>query len=518
MTIDISTYFPVSSTVINTLNDKKVFAGLGLTSNARMPTTNQLIQFSDAASVSDFFGSGSNEFKSAKKYFASYTSAKVLPPYIYFGKYLVTNVAPYIRSQKIKNSTQKLTELQSVTSGNITMLINGVLYSTTGIDLSAQTNLSGCALTIRNAVRTQNPALDASGLIFDLVFDGVLLDFIATINPSGSANTMNFFSSTGLPNLSNILGLSSSTNAILSQGSDAESATQNMERLSSQFTDQFSIYFVDNLGGLLDDVINLELSQWISDQGDRFNGLIWSNNNAIESDNDTTSIWALVNNEGLNNISIFDEVLLNNSDRVSAYAGVFASIDLTQENSAITAAFKSQLGLDASVTDTKIAKILDSKNINYYGNVGISGTKDKLSFFYGGYTSGKWTYSDNLVGQVWISVQFQIALASLFSLVGQIPNDPDGDSQVRSALSDKAESAINSGIIVKGLLFENATAQFIKTQYGVSVQEITNNGYVLVKSASSQAQRQIRESSNWFFLYAKASAIQYLPVDTTTFY
>lgn len=518
MAIDISTYLPVTSTVENVLNNTKVFAGIGLTANLLIPSTQPVLQFISSAAVSTYFGLNSNEYLASVKYFAASNTSLAKPAYIYFGKYVVAATAPFLRSGVVSNTATMLTALQAITAGDITVNVNGTAYPTTAINLSAASSLSNACSILQADIWTANSALNGSGANFTITFNATLNQFVATIPGTGVSHTMNYFSSSTSPNLANTMGFTLATNAVLSQGQNVMDAPTNLNTLLPYFTDQFSICFVDTMSSTLTDTINLGVSGWVSGLGDRFNFFCWSNEVALESSTDTTSIWYQVNQAGYNNTSIFDEIIYNNSDRCFAAMGTFAAIDLTQPNSAITLAFKTQTGLLPSVTMTSIAQILDTKNINYYGSVGINGSSVQVNWFYGGYTTGKWTYIDNLVGQVWIAFQFQVGLANLFSALGQVPNDPDGYGLVRSALTDPANSAITSGIIATGVVFSNATVQQLLTNFGIKAQELTNNGYVIVNSATSQALRQIRETSPWFFIYVKGSAIQYLPIQTVTYY
>lgn len=517
MSIAIGTYIPITSSVNNVLSNKKIFAGVALTSNALIPTTNPLLRFTSSAAVSAYFGDNSNEYKSSVKYFSSYTGATGIPAYIYFGRFVMSASAPYLRSGIITNTTTKLTALQAISAGVMSVTVNGTSYNTTGIDLSGATSLSNVATLLTTAITTANAALNSSGANFTITYDSVFKQFVASIPGTGATKTMGYFSSAST-NLATILQFTEATSAVLSQGENAQTEADILNNLSQYFTDQFSFYFVDDLNGSLNDDINLATATWISDQGDKFAFLLWSNESALESSTDTTSIWSQVKDAGLNNISIFDEVLLNNSDRAAAASGVFASLDLTLPNSAITLAFKQQTGLSPSVSNTNIAEILDDKKINYYGNVGLTGTTQQINFFYGGYITGKWSFIDNLVGQIWLATQCQISLTNLFAAVGQVPNDPDGQAQIRSLLNDACNSCLISGIIVKGVTFTQATVQQIKTEFGVNAQELTNNGFVIVNTLATQDLRQERKSSPWFILYVKGSAIQYLPINTQTFY
>lgn len=513
MSISFSVFNPITSIVENNISNQKIFAGLALTNNALIPTTNPMLKFISLDAVGTYFGLSSVEYARARKYFAAYSTAETTPAYIYFGKFISAAIAPYIRGAKISSPATQLALLQLTSAGVLNVVINGVNYNTTGIDLTTATSMSDVASIITTDIQTAHVTLTN----FTITYDGVRNTFFAKNDVTGSAETMNYFSSAtgGL-----VFGLlfAQVQGAILSQGADAQTVPENLQRLKPLFLDQFTIMFTDEMDGFVTDAENVALAQWVSDQDSKYNSLVWANQGPIESETDTSSVWYLINQAGIENCSIFDELNLDNSDRVFAYSGIIASLDLTQLNSAITPAFKTQDGLEPSVSDTDIAIILNDKKINYYGNVGISGSPTVLNFFYGGYTTGKWGYTDNLVGQVWIAYQCNVSIARLFTSIGQVVNDPDGAGLVRAALTDAVETAVFNGIIAKGVNFDTATQLYIKTRYGINPVDLTNNGYVIINSPSTPSQRQNRISSVWSILYVKGSAIQFLPIRTDTFF
>jgi hypothetical protein len=497
MAIDVGLYIPVTNNVQNSLNNAKTFAGLVLSSNPLIPTTTPMLQFINTPAVGEYFGTTSNEYKASLKYFASFTVALNAPPYIYFGKYVAVAIAPYLRGGKILNTTTTLASLNAVTAGNLTVVVDGVSYSLTGISLSADTSLSSVAATVSSDLNTAHAPLVTAG--FNITYDGVNDRFIASVTGTGSAVTMNFFSSTGVNPLADMMYFTQATNATLSQGADAQTVSQNLNYLKTLFTDQFSICFLDNLNGALTTQNKYDLMQWVNDQGDKYWSVIWDNEVALGSSTDTTSLWYLATQAELNNWSIFYEVLANNSDRVVAAMGIFASVDLTQPNSAITLAFKTQTGLIPSVTNTDLATILNAKGINYYGIVGLTGSANTLNYFYPGAIGGKWKFVDNLVAAVWITYQCQFQTISILTAVGQVPIDPDGQGQIRSGL-------------------RTAMGGSIKTLYGISPIELTNNGYAVLNTIPAAGLRELRVSSPWYVLYVKGSAYQFIPINSNTYF
>lgn len=513
--IDIGLYIPVTNTVSNPLNNAKSFAGLALSTSPYIPTSNPILQFTNLDDVGAFFGTSSTEYASARKYFASCVTAINFPPYIYFGLLTPSATSAILFGGSLTNPTATLTALQAITSGNLTVVLNGTSYATTAINLSSATSLSNAAILIETAIATAHPAISTD---FSIDYDGVRNRFtFSNLMTSGASNTTNYFSSSS-GNLATLLQMNQATNAVISNGSDAKTLTQNLTDLKGDFTDQFSIFFVDSDAGGDTPAKNLELAQWVSDQGDKYWSLVWSNEIALESLTDTTSVWYLITQAGINNCSIFDEVLYNNSDRVSAASGIFASVDLTQPNSAITLAWKQQDGLLPSVVNTSVAAILGQKGINYYGKVAFTGAPLTQDFFYPGAITGKWVFVDNLVGAVWIAYQCQFEVADVFLSVGQVPIDPDGQGQVRSALHTALEGSKANGIIATGLTFDTATSIEIKTTFGIDSIELTNNGYAILNTLPPAGLRKLRVSSPWYVLYTKGSAYQFLPINTRTYF
>ena len=76
--------------------------------------------------------------------------------------------------------------------------------------------------------------------------------------------------------------------------------------------------------------------------------------------------------------------------------GAFASLDLTDELSN-NISIQTQSGLAPSVSSTSIAQILNTKSVNYYGNIGNKWfyNPNKLVLWWLYYC--KWGYIDNQV-------------------------------------------------------------------------------------------------------------------------
>ena len=514
--VDIGLYIPVKSTATNLLNTKRIFPSIGITNNILLPTTEPVKKFNNASSVGDFFGTNSDEYVRAVKYFKTSTQALNLPPYLYFGKWINTALAPYVFSSTILTPNNKLIELKAITSGNFTMSINGIVYATNIINLSTATSLSDASTKLVAKMKVDNPTIPAS---FNIVYNSVTNKFTASLTETGSLTTLSFATSNTNNGLADLFQLSETQGAILSQGANVMTTADNLNYLKKNFTDQYSLIFVNDLNSTLTNIVKLDVAIWISEQ-ESCAFFCWSDEIAITQTNDTTSIHYLITQNKLNNTVIFAGTTGKENIINSAFAagGIFASIDLSTPNSAMTLAWKSQDGLLPTVTDTEIAKILFDKNVNYYNKAKLSGGNTSFDFFMPGSISGFWKFIDNHIAQIYISSQIQGDLATLFTSTPEITSSNIGLSQIRTTICSSMEKIVATKLIVKGLMFSTTTTQSIQAIYDTNALELTLKGYIIKNDLPTDIQRQLRTNSNWYVLYAKGSAINVLPINTTTYY
>jgi hypothetical protein len=121
------------------------------------------------------------------------------------------------------------------------------------------------------------------------------------------------------------------------------------------------------------------------------------------------------------------------------------------------------------------------------------------------------------MAQVFISAQIQGDLAILFTSTPQVTSS-DGLSEINTTITSSMEKVVATKLVAKGLTFSPATAQSVLSTYGVSINELTVNGYIIRNDLPTEIQRKLRTSSTWFVLYVKNSAINILPINTVTFF
>ena len=180
------------------------------TNNPLVPA-GAVIEITGLDSVGSYFGTGSNEYKFASKYFGYTSKGGNKPQKISFA--LHSDEAMPARLYGSAKSTT-LDVLKTIVSGSITFSIGGTEYALTGLDLSGATSLSGVADIIDTALATAT-----SGSIADFSYDSTLYRFKLETEATGSEQVIGY--ATG--DLAVLLGIAKGNiGCIISDGSDAE--------------------------------------------------------------------------------------------------------------------------------------------------------------------------------------------------------------------------------------------------------------------------------------------------------
>lgn len=114
--------------------------GLFLTNSTR-PPIGTVPAFSSALAVSSYFGSNSAEYAAAAVYFNGFDNSNIKPGSLLFAQYNQNAVAPYIRGA----NPGTLSTLQALSAGTLSVTLNGVVKTSSSINLSGATSFSNAA-------------------------------------------------------------------------------------------------------------------------------------------------------------------------------------------------------------------------------------------------------------------------------------------------------------------------------------------------------------------------------------
>jgi hypothetical protein len=202
----------------------RALIGRLFTSNELLPPKTYL-NFSTAQAVGAYFGTSSTEYSRAVSYFGFMSKQLTSPPFISFGRWVSSDVAPIIFAAKPSTS---LTNMQLIVDGSINITIGANTAELSSLDFSSATSYSDIASVLETALNAAYPAVpqfadatvawDSVAGAFVLTGGNTIADAVSVENGITGTNIAVTFGF--LPQ-----SLNGSTGAIWANGSLTESLT-----------------------------------------------------------------------------------------------------------------------------------------------------------------------------------------------------------------------------------------------------------------------------------------------------
>ena len=485
MSIPASAVVSINPGVLSSGGNPLSLNGLFLSQNAYIPT-NTVQSFTSSDAVKAFFGAASAEYAQSLIYFNGFDNSTQKPGTIYFAPYVAANRGAWLQGGSLASLT--LTQLQAL-SGILSVTVDGVLKTSSNINLSAATSFSNAATLIATAF-TSGPAV---------TWDAVKGAFIVASNTTGASSSITFGSGT----ISTGLALTSATGAILSQGDtvDTPSTCLDMVKGQNQNWAAFTTLWEP------DTATKTLFALWVQNQSQRFTYVAWDTDAQAIVNGSTTAFGVLAKAAAYDGVA----VVYNTLALASFVLGTIASIDFARRNARITLAFKSQSGFTPTVTDQQTGDNLIANGYSFYGAYATA--NDQFNFFYNGQMAGKWKWIDPYVNQIYMNAQFQLALVTLLTNSGAIPYNDAGYSLIRGALIDPITSALNFGGIRAGVKLSQLQKGAVNAAAGLDVASvIENQGYYLQVLDPGAQIRGNRGTPVINFWYTDGGAVQKLVV------
>ena len=455
--------------------------GRVFTSNYLVPA-NTVVEFDGGATVAlkgvgEYFGLTSPEYAFAEKYFGFESKKGLHPKKIGFARYLTEDVPATV----IGKSGVSLSDLQSITDGDLKLNINGSQETITGVNLSAVNSLTGVASAISSAITSNSVVCE-----YDETNGRFVLETVAT----GDGQTL----SVAVSDLALVLGFES---AIISDGANQKTAVEcvsGMEEISNNF---FSFTFLDSLGS--DDVV--ALAQWANSQNVRYMFSYTVNPTNAES------IQALV--KDLDGVALTLDIYNQHAGFMPMAA--IAAIDYTRPNAGIDMMYQQFVGVEPSVDDMTSADKYDAIKVNYYGATQQAGRQ--VAFYQNGVLQGSISSMGVFANEAWLKDNFFTNLLNLRLGLDSLPASQTGKSLVMNVMADTIELAKYNGVIQIGKTL-NSTQK-------ATITEITGNtdAWMSVQSAGYWLSADIAEYQedgvqkykiSYLLVYGKGDSINFI--------
>ena len=437
--------------------------GLLLTKNSLCPFPN-VLEFSNSDAVGVYFGTLSNEYLAAKKYFLGYDGSTRKPRKLSFAKLVDEAIAGFL----IGGSVGTIEEIKTVTAGSFTINVDDSPVSVTDLDLSTISTQSDVATALTSKI---------SGV--SIIYNSNLNAFVITSETTGATSAVSV-ATDGAQTPAKILGLTADSGATESKGSPALSPNENMQSVTSVSQSWVSFTTMEEQE---DDVIE-GFAQWVSGTNCEYLYCPYTTKENNTNPNAGTNLpKTLANNN-------YEGVLLTfgGLDYAVFALSIGACINWDATNGLITYAFKSQAGLEPSVTDNITANNLLSLKMNYYGKWATR-NDDFIYYYQGELIGGDFGFVDAYIGNLWLRNAIQVSIMNGLAQVGRVPYNDEGYTTISAWCIDPINRALNNGTIDTGVVLSESQKAALISEIGsdVSDQIMTDGYYLTVSDPGAQA-------------------------------
>ena len=388
----------------------------------------------------------------------------------------------------ILTPAQRLPSIFSaITTGAMTLSVDGTVRTLTGLNFSSVTNLNGVASIIQAAL----VAAGATGAIVQ--WNGVYYRFEVVSGTTGTTSTLSYATSpssaaitAGARDISILTGLSVTPNSAGANadapiaGVPAETALSAAALLGDMFGDWYCMQFAPVTP--LADSDAIAVAGYIQAAGQaRICGFTTSNTAALDPTR-SDDLGSVLQTLGYDRS--FVEFSENNPYAAASIFATFATINYLGSNTTITGKFKLQPGVVPEYLTTTQADTLQEKNYNVYAQYqnGTAITQEAVM------SSG--TFIDSRINADWQANYAQTNVYNFIRSQPKVPQTDKGMGLIATVIAQSLQQGVVNGYLAEGTW--NA-AGFGTLNQGDTV---AGGFYIFVPKVASQSEtdRQLRKS------------------------
>ena len=358
-------------------------------------TDERIRLYSSISDIATDFGISSREYLAAQAFF----SQSPQPTQVYIGRWAKSATAGRLRGRTLSSAEQDISLFTAITTGTLSLTIDGASKSMASIDLSAETNLNGVASQISSAL----------GVSGSCAWTGER--FVITSATTGTSSTV---ATTDTGTLSSLMGFAGSATSVA--GVAAESLSDDS---------------IVEAAGLIE-----------AASPSRMIGFTTQNSTEIDSTASST-LGSRLKGLGYNRT-----ILVYSSDSPVAAASVFgrmATINFEGSNTTLTLKFKQLPGVTAENLRSSQAEALKSHNVNAF-----CAYQNDTSILQEGITSGGW-FIDETHGLDWLQNRVETDLWNLLYTSKKVGQDESGATAIVSCVNKSLEQGVANGLIAPGV-------------------------------------------------------------------
>lgn len=380
-------------------------------------TDERIRLYSSISDIATDFGISSREYLAAQAFF----SQSPQPTQVYIGRWAKSATAGRLRGRTLSSAEQDISLFTAITTGTLSLTIDGASKSMASIDLSAETNLNGVASQISSAL----------GVSGSCAWTGER--FVITSATTGTSSTV---ATTDTGTLSSLMGFAGSATSV------AGVAAESLASAITALLDYNTWYMVCVAPDASDDSIVEAAGLIEAASPSRMIGFTTQNTTEIDSTASST-LGSRLKGLGYNRT-----ILVYSSDSPVAAASVFgrmATINFEGSNTTLTLKFKQLPGVTAENLRSSQAEALKSHNVNAF-----CAYQNDTSILQEGITSGGW-FIDETHGLDWLQNRVETDLWNLLYTSKKVGQDESGATAIVSCVNKSLEQGVANGLIAPGV-------------------------------------------------------------------
>lgn len=380
-------------------------------------TDERIRLYSSISDIATDFGISSREYLAAQAFF----SQSPQPTQVYIGRWAKSATAGRLRGRTLSSAEQDISLFTAITTGTLSLTIDGASKSMASIDLSAETNLNGVASQISSAL----------GVSGSCAWTGER--FVITSATTGTSSTV---ATTDTGTLSSLMGFAGSATSV------AGVAAESLASAITALLDYNTWYMVCVAPDASDDSIVEAAGLIEAASPSRMIGFTTQNSTEIDSTASST-LGSRLKGLGYNRT-----ILVYSSDSPVAAASVFgrmATINFEGSNTTLTLKFKQLPGVTAENLRSSQAEALKSHNVNAF-----CAYQNDTSILQEGITSGGW-FIDETHGLDWLQNRVETDLWNLLYTSKKVGQDESGATAIVSCVNKSLGQGVTNGLIAPGV-------------------------------------------------------------------
>lgn len=461
------------------------------TVNTLLPT-GSYIEFTDLASVGDYFGTTSEEYLRATFYFAWVSKQITNAKKISFARWADEDTAPLIFGA---SDDYLLADFTAISDGAFSLTLGADTEVMTGIDFSGDTSLTAVAATLQAAIRAANVAAMWTAATVSYNAVDKRFEFIGGVTGANAIVVADAGSGTEIAGIVGWLN----TGTITSDGVVEESIVDTLTA-SADASNNFGSFIFQP--ALTDDEV-VSAATWTDAQNVRFQFFY----SVLEAD--AQSMYDLVQNIGGTGIMIKSASITDEYPEMMPMI-ILAATDYTRRNANQNYMYQ-QFDISAMVTDTITSNTLDDINMNYYGETQQAGSL--LRFFQRGVLMGLATDPldmNTFANEQWLKDSASVAIMNLLLALSAVPANDTGRAQILGVLQGVIDDALFNAVISVGKTLTDTQKVYIESVTGDenAWRQIQDIGYWIDAYIEEDDSNPGEYVATYLLLYGKADTIR----------